>query len=124
MQQNLFCYDMKRNAHIQSRFVCCAHNVIMCYFKSVPKGGHKEYRIFKATCLLYREYRKCSEKLRYLQGEHKDFPRLQTLITRKLRGIQTYFLPLLKLLTPNVNYSGRTAPLTSKVAFYIFIQQI
>ena len=24
----------------------------------------------------------------------------------------------------NVNYSGRTAPLTSKVAFYIFIQQI
>jgi len=28
------------------------------------------------------------------------------------------------LLKPNVNYSGRTAPLTSKVAFYIFIQQI
>jgi len=27
-------------------------------------------------------------------------------------------------LTPNVNYSGRTAPLTSKVAFYVFIQQI
>ena len=31
---------------------------------------------------------------------------------------------LLNLLTPNVNYSGRAAPLTSKVAFYIFIQQI
>jgi len=31
---------------------------------------------------------------------------------------------LLNLLKPNVNYSGRTAPLTSKVAFYIFIQQI
>jgi len=29
-----------------------------------------------------------------------------------------------KLLMPYVNYSGRTAPLTSKVAFYIFIQQI
>jgi len=28
------------------------------------------------------------------------------------------------LLTPNVNYSGRTAPPTSKVTFYIFIQQI
>ena len=27
-------------------------------------------------------------------------------------------------LTPNGLYSGRTAPLTSKVAFYIFIQQI
>ena len=30
----------------------------------------------------------------------------------------------LNLLTPNVKYSGRTAPLTSKIAFYIFIQQI
>jgi len=33
-------------------------------------------------------------------------------------------LVLFNLLTPNVNYSGRTAPLTSKVAFYIFMQQI
>jgi len=31
---------------------------------------------------------------------------------------------LFNLLKPNVNYTGRTAPLTSKVAFYIFIQQI
>jgi len=31
---------------------------------------------------------------------------------------------IINLLTPNVNYFGRTAPLTSKVAFYIFIQQI
>ena len=40
--------------------------------------------------------------------------------------ISAWDLPcfLLNLLTPNVNYSGRTAPLTSKVAFYIFIQQI
>jgi len=30
----------------------------------------------------------------------------------------------INLLKPNDNYSGRTAPLTSKVAFYIFIQQI
>jgi len=30
----------------------------------------------------------------------------------------------INLLTPNVNYSGRTAPLISKVSFYIFIQQI
>ena len=33
-------------------------------------------------------------------------------------------VPFINPLTPNVNYSGRTAPLTSKVAFYIFIQQI
>ena len=36
-------------------------------------------------------------------------------------GIPWYYI---NLLTPNVNYSGRTAPLTSKVPFYIFIQQI
>ena len=30
----------------------------------------------------------------------------------------------INLLTPNVNYSGLTATLTSKVAFYIFTQQI
>jgi len=31
---------------------------------------------------------------------------------------------VVNLLTPNVNYSGFTAPLTSKVAFYIFIKKI
>jgi len=30
----------------------------------------------------------------------------------------------INLLMPNVNYSGRTAPLTFKVAFHIFIQQL
>ena len=33
-------------------------------------------------------------------------------------------LSVVNLLTPNVNYSGRTATLTSKVAFYIFIEQL
>ena len=35
-------------------------------------------------------------------------------------GSTTYINPL----KPNDPYRGRTAPLTSKVAFYIFIQQI
>jgi len=38
-------------------------------------------------------------------------------------GVTEYSYQI-NLLTPNVNYSGRTAPLTSKVVFYIFIQQI
>jgi len=38
--------------------------------------------------------------------------------------LKIQFFLYVNLLTPNVNYSGRTAPLTSKVAFYIFIQQI
>ena len=33
-------------------------------------------------------------------------------------------IQFINLLKPNVNYSGHTALLTSKVAFYIFIQQI
>jgi hypothetical protein len=33
-----------------------------------------------------------SAKLSDIQGEHKVFPWLQTFITRKLRGIQTFFL--------------------------------
>jgi len=31
---------------------------------------------------------------------------------------------IINLLTPNVYYSVRTAPLSSEVTFYIFIQQI
>jgi len=31
---------------------------------------------------------------------------------------------ILNPLTPNDHYNGRAAPLTSKVAFYIFIQQM
>ena len=42
----------------------------------------------------------------------------------KLTGTSLILPDVINLLTPNVNYSGRTAPLTSKVAFYIFIQQI
>ena len=47
-------------------------------------------------------------------------------LSSRLSNIRKYRnMPMkLKLLTPNVNYNGRTAPLTSKVAFYIFIQQI
>jgi len=41
-------------------------------------------------------------------------------------GIMNITVPtnILNPLTPNDPYRGRTAPLTSKVVFYIFIQQI
>jgi len=45
-------------------------------------------------------------------------------LPNKTATFLTVRLSYLNLLTPNVNYSSRTAPLTSKVAFYIFIQQI
>ena len=41
-----------------------------------------------------------------------------------MRSRQVTTISDINLLKPNVNYSGRTAPLTSNVAFYIFIQQI
>jgi len=44
--------------------------------------------------------------------------------TRHLCTGSSTTISIINLLTPNVNYSGHTAPLTSKVAFYIFIQQI
>jgi len=39
------------------------------------------------------------------------------------RLVKVFFVQI-NPLTPNDPYSGRTAPLTSKIAFYIFIQQI
>jgi len=52
---------------------------------------------------------------------------LQADITRKFYQILSNNNVIkfsLNPLTPNNHYSGRTAPLSSKVAFYIFIQQI
>ena len=45
-------------------------------------------------------------------------------VTQRAYAVRREFRVSIKLLKTNVNYSGRTAPLTSKVAFYIFIQQI
>jgi len=58
--------------------------------------------------------------------ENKE-KRIDVLIV--LKNMKDFFCYLVEyllfnLLKPNVNYSGRTAPLTSKVAFYIFIRQI
>jgi hypothetical protein len=39
-------------------------------------------------------------------------------------GVSCRSYSYLNPLTPNDPYRGRTTPLTSKVAFYIFIQQI
>ena len=52
--------------------------------------------------------------------EEKKFVNFYVLLTVHL----SIFISVFNLLTPNVNYTGRTPPLTSKVAFYIFVQQI
>jgi len=47
-------------------------------------------------------------------GQHRDLADLTAEI----------YPGIINLLKANVNYSGRTAPLTSNVAFYIFIKQL
>jgi len=58
-----------------------------------------------AVCAL--PWRILAKMLRYIQGEHKVFPWLQTFVTRKLRGIQTYFFFTIKLV--------------SKILYHVFI---
>jgi len=57
-------------------------------------------------------------RMTYVHSNHKHMVPSRS----ELKYLNKYVS--LKLLTPNVNYSGRTAHLTSKVAFHIFIQQI
>ena len=54
---------------------------------------------------------------------HKKWNKIASDINLVFYSSTRYEL-FINLLTPNVNYGGRTASLTSKVAFYIFIQQI
>jgi len=53
--------------------------------------------------------------------QYKGNAMLHSMATVVLCTVPTLHI---NFLTPNVNYSGRTALLTSKVAFYIVIQQI
>ena len=65
------------------------------HFPSQQEQSGRCRAIFAITryCLLY------YLKVVNIQGEHKVFPWLQTFITKKLREIQTYFLPLFKLVS-------------------------
>ena len=59
-----------------------------------------------------------------MPGEHLNLKKQNIIILLRHDAAYRYTGDSINPLTPNVNYSGRTAPLTSKVAFYIFIQQI
>jgi len=59
-----------------------------------------------------------------LSDAHKQNETKSCQINPRLPYVCSQFSWIINHLTPNVNCSGRTAPLTSKVAFYIFIQQI
>jgi len=71
----------------------------------------------------------CSNTALMSEWKSTIFELVITTLTSSAKGIGIefpikIFWQIVNLLTPNVNYSGRTAPLTSKVRFYIFIQQI
>ena len=67
-----------------------------------------------------------SFKMRYFQCPCTLLPvRLATRIFKLQRSFREIFQEMLiHNSVPNVNYSWRTAPLTYKIAFYIFVQQI
>jgi len=61
------------------------------YYILIITGMFRSY-CWPPGCRVYQYAKK-------IQDEHKVFPWLQTFITGKLRGIQTYFLPLFKLVS-------------------------
>ena len=67
-----------------------------------------------------------AEKLLFLSKLHKKCPLYCSFRSYNLHIYDLFerYSHLLNHLTPNDRYSGRTAPLNSKVTFYIFIQQI
>ena len=76
---------------------------------------------------MHKEYCRFQKAL-HLQGTKISVISVLKKVVKMLFKLVVYMNILLQnhvnLLTSNVNYSGCTAPLTSKVAFYIFIQQI
>jgi len=67
-----------------------------------------------------RHFRTETGKILKLKPREFDF----LMKNKSIKNSLLVFKVGINLLTPKVNYSGRTAPLTYKVAFYIFIQQI
>jgi len=64
--------------------------------------------------------RRCCFLKHVIQGEVEGRIKVRESGERRRKQLLDGVNPL----TPNYPYRGRTAPLTSKVAFYIFIQQI
>jgi len=83
-------------------------------------------RINSGNTLKKKEREKVSKKIELLTGKFKlDFILMcDSSISSSIRVCLCLMWGLINPLTPNDPYKGRTAPLTSKVAFYIFIQQI
>jgi hypothetical protein len=83
----------------------CYKNSIKCYTfcakkktpckiaKNLWNAVHRKYK--KIILISGTQKKPHQVSLSDIQGEHKVFPWLQTLITRKLRATQTYFLPVL-----------------------------
>ena len=56
----------------------------------------------------------------FWSGNLKEIDNLEDLALDGMIILKSFINPM----TPNDHYSGRTVPLTSKIPFYIFIQQI
>ena len=85
--------------------------------------AHKQYRDLKSRVKIAHSFIQNPFKIK--ATKHLYISSFQAQI-KQILLLQTcpYSAIFVNPLTPNNPYRGRTAPLTSKVAFYIFIQQI
>ena len=90
----------------------CGESMLFPRIKSLQQQGHvNAVKRVRAITFLY-----CIIQRRTVQIRHS--PKFSKFSPRCLAHA------FLNPLTPNDSYCGRTAPLTSKVAFYMFIQEI
>ena len=110
---------------------------MLCYWLTCIYKGIKEFR-FTAPCQLslkgdhtFETEKKGKEINRQEKNERKQIKRGEKRESIKAlfmkmneRKYTKWLMGFVNPLTPNDRYGGRTAPLTSKVAFHICIQQI
>jgi len=105
------CHKLWRNSYELCAFVFVTSLLAWCNCCVIAPPCHLRY-----SCV------HCDRKLLKSSLWAVSEPTVSAVFVRE-RKINIH-ATLINLLMPIVNYSGRTAPLTSKVTFYVFIQQI
>ena len=104
-----------------SKYEIYNNNLLIIRFASFKKARRKFYRF--EICAPY----SLLVGFNFLQHTYKTLQVIKLSVSNVYSASEKYgstnvynFNPL----TPKDHYRGRTAPLTSKISFYIFIQQI
>jgi len=114
------CSLLKLYYSIQNSIRICRRGVVAAYHVVWECVVEQWLGVRRKTCVRSRSL---------LRGEFNPTHFLLELISILFFGVVltvhlSIFISVIKHLTSNDTYNGRTAPLTFNVAFYIFIQQI